>query len=159
VWNLLHRAWDYVSTHPEVIGWAAFFGFLFAVIFDVLDANGRIRTAIRHIKNKRSERSATQLRKRIEALETRRNTITNYLSSDKALYLTILRIVIVMLVAIASGEGVTMLQYPLSTGGVILLSLFLYGLAVLGGIQGLKITDLDSREKITETISKLDSER
>ena len=158
MWNLLHRAWAYVSTHPDVIGWAAFFGLSFAAIFDVLDPNGRIRTGIRHIKNRLSEHSAEKLRKRVAALEARRNTIASYLDSDKALYLTVLRIMLVILVAIGGGNATAQFKNLLGTGPVVLLSLFFYGLAILGGIQGLKTTELDSREKITETITKLDSE-
>jgi hypothetical protein len=158
VWNLLQRAWAHLAAHPEDIVWAGFFALLFALIFDVLDSNGRVRTGIRHIKNKRSERSAAKLRKRIEALEVRRDTIASYLTSDKALYLTVLRIVLVMLVAIASGEGVTVLGGALGMGPLLPLSLFFYGLAVLGGIQGLKTTELDNRAKVTETIAQLDSE-
>lgn len=157
MWNLLHRVWSHLSAHPEDIAWAAFFALLFALILDSLDENGRVRTGIRHIKNKRAERSVTQLRKRIDALKVRRNTIASYLDSDKALYLTILRIVIVMLIAIATGESVLVVG-GLGLGPIIVFAIFFFALAIVGGIQGLKTTELDSREKITETITKLDSE-
>jgi hypothetical protein len=162
VWKLLQRTWSHLSANPEDAVLAVILAVICAVgvglILDVLDPNGRVRTGIRHIKNKRSERSAAKLQKRIDALQVRRNTTARYLDSDKALYLMILRIVLVMLVGIAGGDATAQLEFPLGRGPVVPLSLFFYALAIVGGIQGLKITEFESREKITETITKLDSE-
>jgi hypothetical protein len=98
------------------------------------------------------------LRKRITTLEMRRDAVAIYLESEKALYLTILRVVMVTLVAIATGDGITASGDPARIGPVFVLSLFFYGLAVVTGIQGLKISELDSRAKVTQTVEKLNSE-
>jgi len=154
-----HRYWTYLVTHKGEIGWAAFFGLLFALALDFADPNGRIRTGIRHLKNKWSERSVAQLRKRITALQARRDTVASYLSSDKALYLTSLRFVISMLLTVALGAGTSVLgdKFP-TLGPLFLFALFFYFLAVVIGVQGLTISALDTQAKVTEMLAKLDSE-
>jgi|HubBroStandDraft_3_1064219.scaffolds.fasta_scaffold1034180_1 hypothetical protein len=57
----------------------------------------------------------------------------------------------------ATGESVLVVG-RLGLGPIIVFAIFFFALAIVGGIQGLKTTELDSREKITETITKLDSE-
>jgi hypothetical protein len=153
-----HRYWAYIATHASEIGWAAFFGLLFGLIFDLMNPEGRVRTGFRHLKNKLSERSAARLGERIKQLETQRDRYAAYLSSDKALYLATFQIVIGMLVSIAFGAGLEVLSdiVPIRFPG--LLAVFCYFLATAIGIQGFKISSLDTREKVTEMVAKLESE-
>lgn len=146
----LHLLWDFIASHWFEIVLAV----VLAVIADLLGIGSRLRTGIRHIKNKLSERSARRLRERIKQLEAQRARYAAYLSSDKALYLATFQIVIVILTFMALGAGITILPIR----GINLVSAFCYFVAVIGGIQGFKISALDTRAKVSEMVAKLDSE-
>jgi hypothetical protein len=148
--NNLHRLRDFIATHWFEIVLAL----IFAVIAELLRIRSQLGTVIRHIKNKLSERSARQLRERIKQLETQRDQYAAYSTSDKALYLATFRIVIGILTFVALGAGLTMLPIP----GINLAAAFCYFVAVIAGIQGFKISALDTRSKVSEMIAKLDSE-
>jgi hypothetical protein len=154
----LHLLRAYIAVPWSDIVWAAGFALVFAVILDLLAIGSRLRAWIRNLKNKWSERSAAQLRKRINQLENQRDSVAAYLSSDKALYLTAFRIVIGMLLAIAFGAGISVLGDMLPVGPFGLFSIVFYVLAVAMGIEGLKTSSLDTRTKVSEMVAKLDSE-
>jgi hypothetical protein len=154
----LHGFWTYITAHPSDIGWAAFFALFFALILDLLDRQGRIRTGIRHLKNKLAERSTARLRNRINQLETQRNRYAEYISSNKALYLDTFRTVIGMLMGVVVGSGFAVLMDLLRIQFLGVLAVYFYILAVIFGIQGFKISSLDSNAKITATIIKLNEE-
>jgi hypothetical protein len=124
------------------------------LVAELLRIRSRLGTVIRHIKNKQSERSARLLRERIKQLETQRDQYAAYSTSDKALYLATFRTVIGILTFMALGAGLTVLPIP----GINLAVAFCYFTAVIGAIQGFKISALDTRAKVSETIAKLDSE-
>ena len=150
----LHLLWGFVANHWFEIVLAV----LLAVIADLLGIGSRLRTRIRHIKNRFSERSARRLRERIKQLESQRDRYVAYLSSDKALYLATFSIVIGMLLTIATGAALTEssgLLPPLPLG---FLGVFFYLLTIVIGIQGFKIASLDTRAKVSEMVAKLDSE-
>ena len=153
-----HRYWTFTVAHLLEIVLAAIFALIFALILDLLDPDGRIRTGIRQVKNKWSERTARALQKRIKQLETGRDEVATYLTSDKALYLATFRIVISMLFSIAAGAAITALGDIFPVGPFGLFSILFYGLAVAIGIQGFKISALSTRAKVTEMVEKLDSE-
>ncbi len=156
--EILHRFWAYVDAHSAEIVWAVIVG----VILDLLTPQGRVRTGIRHIENKWSERSARGLQKRIKQLEINRDQVSAYLASDKTLYLATFRFVIVTLVFIAMGAGIRalidILPSPPGRPPMELLAVLSYFLAIVVGIQGLRISALDTREKISELLAKLQSE-
>jgi hypothetical protein len=151
-----HWIWNWLSLHSSDIWLAAFFAIVCALVLDVLSPESRVRAGVRHIKNKLSERSALRLQKRIQQLQAQRDKYASYLSSDKALYLATFQIVIVILVAIATGGGLTALAEILPPFGM--LAIFVYAMAIVIGLQGLKVSSLDTRAKVTETVAKLESE-
>jgi hypothetical protein len=161
----LHHLWDFIVFHwyEEVL--AVVFALMFAVILDLLSfQSSRILTFVRYIKNRRSERSAKRLRERITQLEKQRDSYTSYLLSDKALYLANFHTAFGVLLAIAAAAALNVLNEAQPAFGIrppFLLGPFVvlfYSLAVVLAIQGIKTASLDTREKISESITKLESE-
>lgn len=149
--------WNCLTLHSSDIWLAAFFAIVCALVLDVLSPESRVRAGVRHIKNKLSERSVLRLQKRIEQLQAQRDRYASFLSSDKALYLATFQIVIGILVAIATAAGLTglgeMLPFPFG-----MFAIFFYAMAIIIGLQGFKVSSLDTRAKVTETVAKLESE-
>jgi hypothetical protein len=154
----LHLLLDFIASHWLDIALAAFFAIFFGLILDLFTPGSRLRAVIRHIKNKLSEQSAERLRNRIKQLETSRNNVAAYLSSDKAPYLATFNIVIGILVAIATGAGLTLLNNMVPYSHLDILAAFCYFLAIVVGIQGFKTSSLDTPAKVTAMIIKLNSE-
>ena len=159
----LHHVWDFIVFRwfeiVLALGAAVVAAIVVGVFFELLDIGSRLRAGIRHLKNKRSERSATRLLERITQLEKQRDSYAAYSRSDKAHYLATFNIVIGILVSIAIAAGLGVLNGMMRTFppfGV--LSIFFYFVAVVGGIQGIKTASLDTREKVSEAIAKLESE-
>jgi hypothetical protein len=69
----LHDVGRWVIGHQIDIGMAALFALFFAVIIEATGLGALARSAVRHIKNKLSQRSAARLRERIKQLETQRD--------------------------------------------------------------------------------------
>jgi len=154
----LHHLWDFIAGHWFEIVLAAIFAFVFGLILDLFTPGSRLRAVIRHIKNKLSERSAERLRERIKQLKMSRDNVVAYLSSDKALYLATLRIVIGMLVAIATGAGLALLNNMVAHSPLDFFAGLFYFLAIVIGIQGFKTSSLDTTAKVTAMIIELNSE-
>jgi len=160
----LHLLWTFIVSHRSEIVWAAVFALIFGVILELLDFRSRIRAGIRHIKNKWSEQSSARLRKRIKELESQRDRYAAYSSSDKALYLATFQLVIGILIFLSAGAGLMVLDkigisrllpIPPTIG---FLAFVCYTLAATVGIQALKISSLDTRAKVSEVLTKLESE-
>jgi hypothetical protein len=153
--------WDgvrnWLTLHSSEIWLAAFFAIVFALVLDVSSPESRVRAGVRHIKNKLSERSVLRLQKRIQQLQVQKDRYVSFLSSDKALYLATFQIVIGVLVAIATAAGLTALGEMLSLPFGIL-AIFFYAIAIIIAFQGFKVSSLDTRAKVTETVVKLESE-
>jgi hypothetical protein len=154
----LRLLWAFIVSHWLEIVLAAIFAIIFGLILDLFTPGSRLRAGIRHIKNKLSERSAARLRERIGQLEKSRNDVAAYLSSDKALYLATFRIVIGILVAMATGTGLALLNNMVPYSHLDLLAGFFYFVAIVIGIQGFKTSSLDTPAKVTAMIIKLNSE-
>lgn len=137
---------------------AVVFGCIIAVIFEILDIGSRLRAGIRRIKNKSAEASAKQLRERIKQLETQRDNYAAYLSSDKALYLATFRIIIGILICMTLGAIFPVLNQFVRVPLIESFSIFFYGVAVVAAAQGLKISSLDTRQKVSEVVAKIESE-
>ncbi len=140
------------------------FAVVFAIIADTLRVGSIVRAGGRRIKNKLSERSAARLRKRIAQLETYRNRINSYASSDKALYLNMFQTVLVVLIFMCMGAIVSILSLlqglsaPNELNPVYLFPIILFALAIAVAASALKIAVLDSRSKISALVAELDSE-
>jgi hypothetical protein len=111
-------------------------------------------TGVRHIKNMVSALSARRLQNRIIDLERYKESV----NTDKALYLSILRIILLVLALMCISVMLLILQQLgfLFRGNVAALSIF--AIALILGIQGLIVGSLDSRAKVSDLISKLDRE-
>jgi bacteriorhodopsin len=162
----MHQLWAYIVKHPietEIAAvlaliFAVFFGVIIGVIFESLDIGSRLRAGIRRIKNKFAERSAARLGKRINELETQRDNHATYLGSDKALYLATFRIVIAILMLIILGAIFTVFSHIFQSVPVELFAFLFYFIAFIAAIQGLTISSLDTRAKVSAVVTKLDSE-
>jgi hypothetical protein len=156
--NRLRLLWSFIVSHWLDIVLAAIFAIIFGLILDLFTPGSRLRAGIRHIKNRLSERSAARLRERIKQLETYRNEVAGYLSSDKALYMATFQIVIGILVAIATGAGLTLLNNMVPYSHLDLMAAFFFFVAIVIGMQGFKTSSLDTAAKVTAMIIKLNSE-
>jgi len=156
----LHHAWGFIASHWFDI----FLAFLWAVIADLLSLRSRIFAFEHYVKNKRSERSAAKLQERITQLEKQRDSYTAYLHSDKALYLANFHTLFGVLLAIAIAAALNVLSEMQPAFGIRpafplgIFSLLFYFLAIVLAIQGITKASLDTREKISESIAKLELE-
>jgi hypothetical protein len=152
------------ADHWREIFWAGVFALVFAVMLELLDFRSRLRGSIRFLKNKWSERSAGRLRKRISELRKQKDVFLAYMSSDKRLYLATLRFAIGVGVLIAAGEATAGAADILSRFNLIVgdefhfMGVFCYGMAVAVGIQGIKISHLNSADRLSEIVGKLENE-
>ena len=91
---ILFNVWNHLIQHKEEIAWAAVFGLVFAVILDILGPDSRIRTAIRHFRNRWAEHSVSLLTKRIRQLQDYQKQLTDvrwiYLFAFQNLFLILL---------------------------------------------------------------------
>jgi hypothetical protein len=148
----------YISVHQTEMIWGAIFAIIAGAIYDVLNFRSRVFAGIRRVKNKWSERSAARLRKRIKVLEVSRDWSVASLSSDKLLYLTTFRVLFIMLIAMAGGLGISVLLTAFPSAALAPSPVFCYAFAVVIGVQGVRFSLLDTRAKITERVTELESE-
>jgi hypothetical protein len=156
----LQHLWDFIASHWFEI----LVGFLWAAIIDLLSFRSRIFALVHYIKNRLSERSAAKLLERITQLEKQRDSYNAFLHSTKALYLANFRTVFGVLLVIATAAALNVLSEMQATFGTRLafpsglFSLLFYFLAVVLAIQGITTASLDTPEKISESIAKLELE-
>lgn len=151
---------NFISANWVEILIAVLLAAIFAVVADALSVGSAVRASIRQMRNRLAERSFTRIRNRIKQLNLQRSGVALYASSDKALYLNTLRLLLGMLVL--GFTGIAVMIFPSVMGlyfpGVRLIALLLFAMAVVIGIYGITLTALDTREKVAELLEKLDSE-
>jgi hypothetical protein len=87
-------------------------GIVIWVVSDLLPVgDSRIRAFLRLMRNKLSERSVAQLRKRIKELERYRDGLNRMMASDKALYLGALRAIFGTLFCMGFGAILVVLRH------------------------------------------------
>jgi hypothetical protein len=156
----LHHALALVASHWFDI----FLAFLWAVIVDLLSFRSRIFAIVHYIKNRRSERSAAKLQERITQLEKQRDSYTSYLHSDKALYLANFHTLFGVLLVVAIAASLNVLSEMQPAFGIRpafplgVFSLLFYFLAIVLAAQGITTASLNTRGKISESITKLELE-
>ena len=142
---------------------------VFAVVADLLQVGSRLRAGIRHIKNRAAEQSIMQLKQRIKELEDYRDVLTKYLSSDKALYLATLRVVMGVLLCVCMGEILLVfnsvkaisriVQFRDADMGIFqLFAILFFAMGVVFVLWGGKLASLDSQTKVSEQIAKVEGE-
>lgn len=148
----VREALDFYNRYKLDIWLAALFGFFFYAI----TPDSLVWRGFRLLRDKWAERSAKDLRYRIEQLEWYRNS----LSSDKGLYLITLRFLLLLLIFVSAGLFVLASREitgraDVEVEGAVLASVAFAG-GVIAGIQGVRYASLDSREKIAQMAASLD---
>jgi hypothetical protein len=146
-WMEMHEALVFFSSHLLDIAFAALFAAIFAAVFDLVSPDSQIRKCSRYIRNKWSERSAKDLRKRIGQLEWYRNN----LATDKGLYLITLRFLLLLLTMVSAGLFVMASRELPGRLHVEIQGAF-------AGIQGARYASLDTREKVVKMIESVDKD-
>jgi hypothetical protein len=99
--------WLAVNERDLVI--AFIFAIIGAIVWDVLKTGSL--TGVRQLRNRLSDVSVSRLRKRIKQVETYRDRIASFESSDKALYLAVLLHVVGMLTMICMTIILLIVEY------------------------------------------------
>jgi hypothetical protein len=120
---------------------AIVFAIICAVIVDALDIGSALRTGVRRIRNRLSERSMSRLRRRIAELEKYRDSVNSYASSDKALYLVMFRFVLVTLMFMCMGATTLVVDLIFKPHSPIALfcTLEIFAFSIIVAAQGVKI--------------------
>lgn len=126
---------------------------------------------VRQLRNRLSDVSVSRLLKRISELETYRNRIASYVSSDKALYLAALQHVVGMLILICMGLLLLICEYAFEVGpfsedtvivgprgGLAVLAALTFTIAFFVGISAVKLAQLNTPKTIPKKLNELDSE-
>jgi hypothetical protein len=157
--------WHHIMVHGEDIAWAvglaAFFGILFAVVFDLFSRDSRVRAAIRHVNNRMSEQSILLMIQRIEQLERYKKQLADarwiYLIALQGLFLTL----------IVFSSGVACLAFslmqqarinPQTTEMLLLISACFCGGAAGFALVGLGYVLRDTPEKVQSAVRQVDLE-
>jgi len=138
---------------------AFIFAIIGAVVWDVLKTGSL--TGVRQLRNRLSDVSVSRLRKRIKQIETYRDRIASFGSSDKALYLAVLLHVVGMLTMICMAIILLIFEYaaevgpfsqsPMVTGpkgAFASLGAVTLCIAVLLGLNATKLATLNTRETV-----------
>jgi hypothetical protein len=162
---------NYLTLHKHEVVWAfvfalllsPVFAFLLLLLFELLPITSRVRGRVREFRNKLAERSAEKLQKRIKELETYRESVAIYLVSDKAHYLSTLRFLLVILVAMALGASILITGMIFSHRRETIIpfyfiALFCFLFSVVAGGYAVRIASLDTQSKISEMIKGIDSD-
>jgi hypothetical protein len=151
--------------HWEDIAWAvglaAFFGILFAAVFDLFSRDSRVRAVIRHVKNRMSEQSILLLTQRIEQLERYKKQ----LADAQWIYLIALQGLFLTLFTFSFGVaclGLSLTQQarinPHITELLLLISACLCSGAAGFALVGLSYVWRDTPEKVQSAVRKVDIE-
>ena len=147
--------WNFVVQHWIELVIGAVFAILCAVLVDFLQPASRLRGAIRHFKNKLAEQSTARLRTRIAETERYRDRVAVYLTSDKALYLATLQLILGILIAMCAAIASFLVgRFTLTPGRFDLLALLSIVMAIVMGVYGMRMASWDTRPKISEVIAK-----
>lgn len=140
------------------------FALIVTVLFELFDVGRKIRSSryVQQFRDKWSRRTIAQLEKQIANREKYRDTFV----SDKAIYLGVFRIVVVMITCVAAGWTLLIIghswPFRIFFGGQASLldfwALLFFALTVIGGIQGVRISELDTKTKADEMVKKLNVE-
>jgi uncharacterized small protein (DUF1192 family) len=156
------------QTSSVIIGWVTrnerdlIIAFVFAIIGAVFwDAvkTGSI-AGVRQLKNKLAEQSVARLQERIVQLQKYRDTINSYISSDRALYLATLQLILAILILACMGAAAVILDslLPLQELRLSVVALFIFAIAIILGMYGVQLAKLSTRSELSAKVSALDSE-
>jgi|SRR6266851_3178581 hypothetical protein len=132
---------------------------VFAALADLLRFGSRIREGWRWVKDKYAESSIVAINRRIAEQEQYRNSLQQYLDSDKAFYLAILRSIVGVLLFMCL-SGILLILGRLNVMPPFLsdvMSLAVLGIAIVAAITTMQLGSYDA-EKISTLIQKIDAE-
>jgi len=160
--NVIIGIWHWVVEYRRDL----VIGLCVGIVIDLLSLRSRIGGLIGIIKNKQAEHSATATETRIKALEKQRDNMATFLTSDKALYLFTFRYLFLTLLFMSVGIGLLALNdtgalYDKSQPHVSPFLIFGIGLLAIAAVvaaAALEITALDTREKVTALVTKLNTQ-
>jgi Na+/H+ antiporter NhaB len=143
---------------------ALVFALVVAVLFELFDVGAKIRSSryVRRCRDILSKRTIAQLRKQIAEKEKYRDTFV----SDKAIYLSVFRIALAMITCVAAGWSLLIMAHSwpfraffAEQASVLdFWALLFFVLTVIGGIQGVRIAQLDTKAKADVMVQKLNVE-
>ena len=156
------------QTSSVIIGWVTrnerdlIIAFVFAIIGAVFweaVKTGSV-AGVRQLKNKLAEQSVARLQERIVQLQKYRDTINSYISSDRALYLATLQLILAILILACMGAAAVILDSLLPLQGLRLsvVALFIFAIAIILGMYGVQLAKLSTRSELSAKVSALDSE-
>ncbi|HMH13506.1 MAG TPA: hypothetical protein VK578_10400 [Edaphobacter sp.] len=157
--------WHHIKAHGEEIVWAvglaAFFGILFAVIFDLLSPDSRVRAGIRHYKNQMAEQSVRLLIQRIQQLEQYKKL----LADTRWQYLYALQLIFLILFSFCLGSALWVMSttvlfriYPDTVEMLGRFSICCFGLGVGFSVIGVSHVGRDTGEKMQAVVHKIERE-
>jgi hypothetical protein len=161
----LDSIWHHIQLHGEDIAWAgglaAFFGIFFAVFFDLLSPDSRVRAAIRRYKNQMAEQSARLLILRIQQLEQYKKQ----LADTRWQYLYALQLIFLILFSFCLGSAVWVMSttylfriFPDTVEILERLALTCFGVGVGFSVIGVSHVGRDTAEKVQAVVHKVESE-
>jgi hypothetical protein len=161
-WLLEHQT-DIIIAAILAVIFAIIFGLIIAIFFEAFGIGSRIRDSIRRAKNNSAARSMNQLRKRIADQEAYRNSI----ASDSGLIIVLIRTMFVTLLSLTVCLGCMLIRSAFTFIGPgaedveSILNFAGFGflaLALIGALSGIRLANIDTKEKADATIQKLDGE-
>jgi len=162
-------ALNWVVVYERDLIVALIFAIIGAIVWDILKT-GSV-AGVRQLRNRLSDVSVSRLRKRISQIETYRDRIASFGSSDKALYLAVLQHVVVMLAMVSMAILLLIFEHaaevgPFSNsilvvgprGGFAVLSACILFIAAVLGINATRISDLNTADAVSKKVNEIDSE-
>lgn len=154
---MLLAVWEYYLSHFTEINWAIIFALFFAVLMDFIQPASKLMAVRRHIMNKLAEQSVASLRVRIAQAQGQRDQVANYLASDKALYLSVVKYVLGIVLMLSAAAAVVLLghlgimrgPYELLALAPVLMSIVLCSVRHSHGFVGRSAQDFKSRWGLT----------
>ncbi len=159
--------WTFVFKRELLI--AFIFAIVVAILLDLLKRGSL--AGVRQLRNWLADFSVGRLRRRIGTLETYRNRISVFASSDKALYLAMLQYIVVILTMICLATILFSLEFVarVSTahyatsllgaqGAFAACGFGVLTIAAFVGVSALIVGGLDTPERVAKKVSELDSE-
>jgi hypothetical protein len=167
--EMLKGAVTWVVTYQRDVIIGVICAIVFGIVVELLKKGSVI--GVRQIRNKVSNVSVSRLRKRIAQLETYRNQVASFGSSDKFLYVAILQHVVAILTMICLAFIVLIFEYAARvgrfagniliagpTGAFAILSASILGIAAFFGLNAIHLANLNTPDAVSKKVNELDSE-
>ncbi len=156
---MLLAVWEYYLSHFTEINWAIIFALFFAVLMDFIQPASKLMAVRRHIMNKLAEQSVASLRVRIAQAQGQRDQVANYLASDKALYLSVVKYVLGIVLMLSAAAAVVLLGHlGIMRGPYELLALAPVLMSIVLAVYGIRTASWDEAPKISKVVGDLHAE-